>query len=185
MLDITNQTFDRWTARWPVGKSGRDTHWLCSCECGNLGHVRIGDLRYGSSRSCGCLKRELMLASKRRTTHGRTKTPEYRIWTSMKSRCSNPKDTSYKHYGARGIRVCLRWLGKGGFSNFLADMGERPNSELSLDRVNNYGNYEPSNCRWATNSEQIRNRRPIKMIEQFTDDVLIAECRRRGLTIRR
>lgn len=89
---------------------------------------------------------------------GHTMTPEYRLWLWMKQRCNRPKTSCYPRYGGRGIKVCERWLGRQGFSNFLADMGHRPSKEYSLDRIDNDGNYEPGNVRWATRIEQRHNR---------------------------
>lgn len=86
-------------------------------------------------------------------------TPEYRVYLHMKARCYNPTDGSYKNYGARGIRVCDKWLGTYGYDYFLADMGRRPTSKYSIDRIDNDGNYEPSNCQWATMNHQAVNRR--------------------------
>jgi len=94
-----------------------------------------------------------------RTTHGKTGTSEYKAWDGMKQRCFNPNDKSYPNYGGRGIRVCARWLGPNGFVHFLADVGPRPSSRHSIDRINNDGNYAPGNCRWATPIEQQSNRR--------------------------
>jgi hypothetical protein len=91
--------------------------------------------------------------------NGQTTSPVYRIHAGMKSRCYGKSDTKYKDYGGRGIKVCDRWLGINGFNNFLKDMGDRPTSQHSIDRINNNGNYEPGNCRWATIHEQSSNKR--------------------------
>lgn len=92
-------------------------------------------------------------------THGKRFHPLYHRWNDIKQRCNNPNDSSYSRYGGRGISVCDRWLGENGFDNFLNDMGDLPSPKHSIDRVNNDGNYEPLNCRWATDSEQALNRR--------------------------
>lgn len=123
----------------------------CECECGKVLLVRNASLTYGTTRSCGCLHREIM------STHNLTGTPEYRSWASMKSRCNNPKDPSYPRYGGRGIRVCDRW--NESFEDFLADMGQRPSLDHSIDRENVDGPYDVNNCRWATSKEQGNNRR--------------------------
>ncbi|HEY1814872.1 MAG TPA: hypothetical protein VGG74_21140 [Kofleriaceae bacterium] len=117
------------------------------------------------TRSCGCLKRDADARwIESNTKHGDAphdgeRSPEYSAWAAAIQRCTNPENQSFKNYGARGISVCARWLGNRGFTNFLADMGRRPSSKHSIDRINNDGNYEPSNCRWATAKQQARNKR--------------------------
>jgi hypothetical protein len=157
--DITGQRFERLLVieRVPGNIAGH-ARWLCQCDCGSKCIVLACNLRSGDIRSCGCLKRELFAA--RTITHGETKerrqSAEYRCWVGLIRRCSDPGRPDWKWYGARGIRVCERWQS---FENFLADMGRKPSPKLSIDRINNKGNYEPGNCRWATQSEQVRNQR--------------------------
>lgn len=132
--------------------------WQCRCDCGVEKVIRGYHLRNGHSRSCGCLQKEI---TRRRATHGhcknRTETAEYRAWCSMRDRCYRPTQSSFKNYGARGIKVCDRWSS---YEHFFADMGSKPSPKYSLDRINNDGDYEPSNCRWATRSVQSANQRP-------------------------
>lgn len=135
------------------GASGRHASWECRCDCGKTSVAQGSKLANGNTKSCGCLRRELGIAAN--TTHGRARTPTYRIWVLMRYRCFNPKAKPYKYYGGRGITVCDRWLS---FQNFFDDMGERP-SGMSIDREDNDGNYEPGNCRWATPKEQRANQR--------------------------
>lgn len=146
--------FGRWTVIAATGESRNGKIlWLCRCDCGVERKVVAGNLCSGISKSCGCRKIEQI--RKAQFKHGRnTSDPTYQVWTSMRNRCRNPKCQRYDRYGGRGIKVCERWES---FENFLADMGERPN-DLQLDRRDNDGNYEPSNCRWATRGEQARNR---------------------------
>ncbi len=148
--DITGRRYGRLVAiRWV---SARPTRWLCRCDCGTEKVICSELLAVGNTNSCGCLRTELLRS--RHTTHGLTKTKTYRIWSAMKRRCSNPNCKDYQRYGARGIKVCDRWAR---FEKFLEDMGMRPDG-LSLDRIDNHGDYEPANCRWATVSEQNWNR---------------------------
>ena len=124
----------------------------------------------------------LIKSKKRYIKHNGCGTSEYRIWASMKSRCYNTNDRRvYRYYGGRGIKICARWVDS--FTNFLADMGKRPSSKHSLDRIDNNGHYEPSNCRWATRKEQLANRRKFAAITNFTDTELIAELERRGYQV--
>lgn len=137
---------------------------LCECNCGNPAPIaKNTDWRSGSVK--GQPQRFIKGHNGRYTNlkHGMTRSPEHYSWTAMHDRCRNPRRRSWKDYGGRGIMVCERWQGKRGFENFLADMGPRP-AGTSLDRFpNSDGNYEPGNCRWATRSEQERNKRqPVR-----------------------
>ena len=153
----------------PVIRVGRDKRRVdrrvhVVCDCGTVTTVFLKHLRSGASQSCGCLSRER--ASERRgaanpmTTHGLTRTPTYETWRSMLGRCLNLNAPSARHYSGRGITVCERWRT---FENFLADMGVRPYGR-TLDRIDNDGNYEPGNCRWATPKEQRANQRPRSLV---------------------
>lgn len=154
--DLTGKVFGRLTVleRGDI-KSGK-TYWRCRCACGNELSIRGTSLSLGLSESCGCLKNEVCGARTR--THGHTangRSGTYISWMAMHARCKNPKHKQYENYGGRGIKVCERW---DTFANFLADMGERPDDK-TLDRKDANGNYEPDNCRWATNSQQQKNKR--------------------------
>lgn len=125
----------------------------CRCECGVLSTVYLSNLINGKTISCGCHRKEV--TKKRSTTHGMRHLGEYSIWLSMKQRCINPRDKHFSYYGGRGITVCDRWMK---FDLFFADMGPRQDG-TSIDRISNDGNYEPANCRWATEEQQCNNKR--------------------------
>ena len=175
--DETGNVYSKLTVVEFAGKSkSGDSLWRCLCECGNMTTVARGDLRksYGGTNSCGC---------GRKSQGGGHGALEYTNWKEMKRRCYNPRYKEYHLYGGRGITICDRW--RTSFVNFLADMGKRPFPEASIDRINNNGNYEPDNCRWATKLEQGQNTRKARMITYNGETLCLREWARRiGITHR-
>jgi hypothetical protein len=161
VIDLTGQKFGRLTVKGRLEK--RDKYgrvvWHLLCDCGSEVYYDAGRFKYGNTSSCGCLKKELVGNDHR--THGLSKTPTYSCWLAMKKRCYNNKSQDYYLYGGRGIRVCDRWMT---FENFYADMGDRPIG-MSLDRIDCNLDYSPENCRWATVTQQARNKRNTKIVE--------------------
>lgn len=151
--------------------------WRCICSCGTYVDVHTAKLQNGHTQSCGCLQRERTGNTAR--THGLRHTREYESWASMKSRCLNPSSVGYHKWGGRGISICKEWINS--FEQFLSDMGPRPKG-TTIDRINNNGNYEPSNCRWATAKEQANNLRTTRFFEaDGIRDTVSGWCDRLGI----
>lgn len=167
--DLTGLTFNRWTVLHRTENNARgQTQWLCRCACGTE-RICVGNsIVRGNSKSCGCYNSYVAAekARNRNRKHGHTargwQSPEYVSWCSMWNRCTHPYVNGYEYYGGRGIAVCDRWRD---FQAFLADMGPKPIARHTIDRIDSSGDYEPSNCRWATPLEQRHNRRGHKGAE--------------------
>ncbi len=159
--DLTGKKFGRLLVISYAGKNyEKRSVWNCTCNCGNKRIVRTSCLTNGHTESCGCIS--LDRASTLHLTHGMTKVPEYQSWKRMKRRCFDPKIWSFKYYGGRGITVAKEWADS--FETFFAYVGPKPSPGHSIDRIDNNGNYEPGNVRWATKTEQAQNTRSIRII---------------------
>jgi hypothetical protein len=155
LIEMTGKRFGRLVVVEQAGVSTtRKALWLCRCNCGEERIIPGDGLRQGEHVSCGCHRRDLTV--ERNTKHGRYHSKIHIAWTNMLQRCLNPNATKFNNYGGRGITVCERWRS---FENFLEDIGDPPSSNLSIDRIDVNGNYEPGNCRWATTVQQRHNRR--------------------------
>ena len=161
-VDLTAQRFGRLTVLEFVPTDKYGSFWKCLCDCGNRIIVRGMCLKRGDTLSCGCLRKET--TAKTHSVHGLRRTRLYNIWTLMKNRCYNPNACNYNRYGSRGIKICDEWINDfKAFYDWSISHGYSDN--LSIDRIDNNGNYEPSNCRWVDNKTQCRNIRRNVLVE--------------------
>ena len=180
LIDITGNNYGRLTVIEPAGKEGTGAAlWKCRCECGNEIITRGASLKSGHTKSCGCYKSDI------HSTHRKKNTRLYEIWRGMKKRCGLDTLHNYDAYGGRGITICDEW--KNDFMSFYTWAMENGYQEhLTLDRKDNNGNYEPSNCKWSTVEEQANNRRSNRLITANGETHTIAEWARiTGLTRRK
>ncbi len=164
--NIAGKRFTRLTAVKPCGKNKSGILWECVCDCGKIVAVLVVNLNRGHSKSCGCLRASIGRLSN---------TPTYNVWTGMINRCTNPNNKCFSYYGGRGIKVCERWKE---YVNFLNDMGEKE-AGMSIERIDNNGNYEPSNCRWIPMSQQGKNRRNNRLITHLGETLIASDWDRR------
>jgi len=171
-----NQKFGRLTTIRKVENYKKGNYkWICLCECGNEKIATTGCLNYGQVKSCGCLQLDKVTKHGQGRLGGRSS--EYVSWRCMIGRCYSPEVDGYKHYGAKGISVCDRW--RVSFVDFFADMGKKPTNKHTIERNNPLGNYEPSNCRWATQPEQDRNKTNTVWIEYDNERLIASDWAKR------
>ena len=170
--DLTGETFNYYEVLG-IDRKGSDGryYYLCKCKCGKIKSIRSNALTTGNTTSCGCYRDEQVRASN--STHGDSGSAEFTIWVCMKQRCHNPTNHAYHRYGGRGITVCDRW--RDSYEAFLEDMGRRPTFDAQIDRIDNEGNYEPSNCRWTDPKTNSRNRRDNVKYEYKGRNLTLAE----------
>lgn len=171
-IDISNTRYGRLVALKITdekSKRGEGRKWVCVCDCGNHKVIRMSDLRSGKTKSCGCLEKENLTKISLKNAHGQTKTRLHNIWIGMKNRCNNKNNQAYKYYGGRGISVCDEW--NRSYQTFhIWAINNGYNKNLTIDRIDVDGNYQPNNCKWSTRKEQSRNRRNVKKIQNYKEE---------------
>jgi hypothetical protein len=177
--DITGRRFGRlvvlrWLGPRREGAGSVSTWWECKCDCGTIKEARGGPLKDGRTTSCGCYIKELLPTVRR--THGARSSPEYGIWTNMKTRCLNPNNPNYKYWGARGIRICQTWVDS--FETFYSDMGPRPSPCHSIERRDNEGPYSAANCLWVEQLIQANNKSNNVNVTAFGRTMTVAQWAR-------
>lgn len=180
-IETIGKVFHRLTVIAEMPKTAGRRRVICNCECGKQINLDPRSLFGGHSKSCGCLQKETLrdICAQRRT-HGQSRSKEYNTWIHIKKRCTNRNSSKYPIYGGRGIKICDRWLDS--FENFFKDMGKAPSSAHSIDRIDSNGNYEPSNCRWATIREQNLNKRNHRIVIYQKESMPLSEaCRLAGV----
>lgn len=172
-IDLTGKRFGNLVVLYDTGIRSKhgEIYWMCKCDCGNLTRVQGKHLRSGNIKSCGCKRFEAC------KTHGQTNTRLYNIWCTMKARCIRKTSQKYNRYGGRGIKICDEWKNFEPFYNWSMSHGY--NENLSIDRIDNNGNYEPSNCRWATAVQQANNTSENRIIEYKGEKMTISEASRK------
>nr|DAU47960.1 MAG TPA: hypothetical protein [Caudoviricetes sp.] len=168
LIDLTNKTFGKLTVLNTFERRNKYIYWLCRCECGKQKYIRSDHIRYKKIKSCGCFEEEARRKGNNKS-HNLSKTRLFKIFQGMKKRCYNERNNAYKNYGGRGISICPEWLNDFvSFYNWALSHGYADN--LSIDRIDVDGNYEPSNCRWVDAKTQANNRRNTKNKEKHNEN---------------
>ena len=160
IVDISGQRYGRLTVMYYRGIRNHSAHWSCKCDCGKIVVVSGNSLRSGNTTSCGCLAREK--SRERLFKTGESHTRLYNVWSCMMQRCYNPKNDRYRWYGEKGVRVCEEWKNYESFKKWSKENGYDESAvrgECTIDSINHYGDYEPSNCRWVSMEVQQKNKR--------------------------
>ena len=173
--DLIGQKFGRLTVlkfdKKIETSNNKKYYWLCKCECGNIVSINSASLKNGHTLSCGCLRLENCIKATKK--HLQTGSDLYYVWSQIKQRCNNPNNKRYKNYGARGIKFCNEWEDFTNFYNWAKENGYKKG--LTIDRIDNNGNYEPSNCRWITNKEQQNNKRNNHLITYNNETLTVTQ----------